>query len=191
VHLKTGFPWRGADRPHPGVSTPEAWWNQVGGLLENAVKGIGVDPDIAAELVPEVQAVFIDPQNWLLFEDMLPVLRQLSDMGWTDTVLANHAPGLPELVDALEIAESIDLTITSASIRYEKPHPGGFEAPLEAADDPMEWWSIGNSLAADVLGAEQAGIPAILVRRPGDSDRVAETLDGVLKWIRPPGAAAS
>jgi putative hydrolase of the HAD superfamily len=189
LHLKSGFPWQEADRPHPELSTPEAWWNRVGGVLEHAMTAVGVDTETAHALVPEVRAAFLNPATWLVFEDTRPVLSQTAEMGWSNVVLSNHAPELPELVEGLGLGDLVDLTLTSATLGYEKPHPEAFNAALKAVGTPAEKWSIGDSLTADVVGAERAGIPAILVRRPGDFGRVAADLDGVMEWIRPAGAA--
>jgi ribonucleotide monophosphatase NagD (HAD superfamily) len=43
---------------------------------------------------------------------------------------------------------------------------------------------VGDNVVADVLGAEAAGIPAILVRRPDPrAARYAESLDGVQQFL--------
>ncbi len=45
---------------------------------------------------------------------------------------------------------------------------------------PAEAWMIGDNVLADVLGAEELGLPAVLVRRPDPrATRYADSLAGV------------
>jgi ribonucleotide monophosphatase NagD (HAD superfamily) len=55
---------------------------------------------------------------------------------------------------------------------------------LEAFPDAGPRWMIGDSLRADVRGAEAVGIPAVLVRRYHvDAERCVETLGELLGII--------
>ena len=58
-----------------------------------------------------------------------------------------------------------DHVTNSAVIGYEKPHPEIFRLALEAAGNPTSAWMVGDNVTADILGAEQAGISGILVRK--------------------------
>ena len=73
------------------------------------------------------------------------------------------------------------LAIHSAVLGYEKPHPRAYTTVLQAmGPDLSTVWMIGDSFTADVLGAEAAGIPAVLVRRSHpDAQRFSETLEEV------------
>lgn len=55
-------------------------------------------------------------------------------------------------------------SFNSAALGYEKPHRRIFELALEAMDRPRYAWMVGDNIRADVLGAQAAGIPGILVR---------------------------
>ena len=56
-------------------------------------------------------------------------------------------------------------SINSAEIGYEKPHPEIYNRALVKYGHADKLWMIGDNILADVLGAEQVGIKAILVRR--------------------------
>lgn len=54
--------------------------------------------------------------------------------------------------------------INSAEVGFEKPNPKIFEVALGRAFRADDIWMIGDNYNADVWGAEQVGIKAILVR---------------------------
>jgi len=54
--------------------------------------------------------------------------------------------------------------ISSANIGFEKPNPRIYEYTLKYANYPGETWMVGDSIIADVKGAECAGIKAVFVR---------------------------
>ena len=103
----------------------------------------------------------------MLFDDTLPALAELRRAGWRHVILSNHVPELPALVDGLGLAGVVDLTLSSATIGFEKPNPQAFAHARRACGDPDELWMVGDNPVADIDGATRAGIPAILVRRDG------------------------
>jgi putative hydrolase of the HAD superfamily len=90
-------------------------------------------------------------------------LSALQREGVTQAVLSNHVPELPAIVDALGLAGYFDTVFTSATIGFEKPHPGIFGHALDAFGHPDDVWLIGDNPVADVEGATAAGIRAVLV----------------------------
>lgn len=46
---------------------------------------------------------------------------------------------------------------------YEKPHPEAFKIALSTAGNPKFVWMIGDNINADIIGAQNVNIPAILV----------------------------
>ncbi len=83
--------------------------------------------------------------------------------------------------------------LNSAETGYKKPHPRAFQIVVESLPDSESFWMIGDSMRADVAGAEAVGIPAILVRRPHeDAERYCESLSqvpSVLSGSFPSGGA--
>ena len=98
---------------------------------------------------------------------------------WIDTssVLSNHVPELPCLIDGLGLSSLIHRTINSAETGFEKPNPLAFQAALAALDYPSQVWMIGDNVNADVMGAESVGLRAILVR--GQDPRAARCASGL------------
>lgn len=164
--LSRGFPWHSHEVPHPHLNPAGRWWRHVGDILTAALESAGYSLRDAEALTHHVRTRFVDLSAWEAFEDAVPALETMKQRGWSNLILSNHIPELPEIVAALPIEELIDATVSSANVGYEKPHRGAFEAALDMAGNPDEVWMVGDNPIADVAGAESLGIPAILVRSP-------------------------
>jgi putative hydrolase of the HAD superfamily len=163
--LQDGFPWHRSEVGHTELTTADAWWDPIEVLMIRAYEGVGIDRGDAVALAKLARERFVNWSiGWQLFEDTLPVLRELADDGWRHAILSNHVPELPALVDGLRLGDLVDVVLTSAVIGYDKPHPRAFALALEACGNPDPVWMVGDNPIADVAGAEAAGIRAIQVR---------------------------
>jgi len=162
--LQEGFPWHNPERYHPELGNPTAWWSFVEAILTRAYQGVGYGRSESKKLAQSAHQLMLDPDGYSTFEDTLPVLQRLSDMGWRHIVLSNHFHELTDLLDKLPMKHFIHKCISSAITGYEKPNPKAFTLALELAGHPEQVWMIGDNPSADVRGAEAAGIPAILAR---------------------------
>ena len=188
-HLRDGFPWHRPDVAHPELCEPERWWDSVRPVLGRAYEAAGYAPARAIELAAAAQRLYVDPATWTLFDDTTPALERLTAAGWTHAILSNHVPELGRIVAALGLDRHLATISCSAETGFEKPHPRSFAALLEELG-PDEAWMVGDNVVADVLGAEAAGIPAILVRRPDPrAARYADTLDEVEAFLEEAVAA--
>ncbi len=167
--LSSGFPWHQPDRPHPGLSSPEAWWSATESLLAGAYESLGIVPPRSRELAHLARLRYVRPDRWRVFSDARPALERLAASGWEHAVLSNHVPELPEIVEALGLGDLMVHVFTSAATGFEKPHPDAFRTALDALGRPANVWMVGDNPDADVAGAEQLGIPAILVRSTSTS----------------------
>lgn len=185
MHLRSGFPWHEPDRPHPELMTLNAWWAVIEGLFARAYERCGIPSPQAAELATLAHARYVDPSGFALYDDAIPVLESLSERGWQHIILSNHVPELPDIISALGLDHLVSKCISSGNIAYEKPHPKAFRLALEVAGHPKQVWMVGDSLEADVKGAEAVGIPAILVRRGHNAEvtRSAPDLFGAAEII--------
>jgi len=182
--LQKGFPWHTPDRVNPPMLAAADWWDSLLPVFEDAFVGCGLTPDRAKALAGNVRPTYADVAEWRLFEDTKDVLKGLLDEGWKHAILSNHVPELRSLVDGLGLSPLIDRIVNSAETGFEKPHPGAFQAALSSLDDPAEVWMIGDSINADILGAESVGLRAILVRcKDPRAQRIAESLSDVRRFI--------
>lgn len=189
-HLRDGFPWHRPEVAHPELCEAGAWWASVRPVLARAYEAAGYPTARAAELAETAQRLYVDPSvGWALFGDTTSALEQLSRDGWTHTILSNHVPELREIVAGLGLEELVADISCSAETGYEKPHPRAFASVLDRFQ-PAEVWMVGDNVVADVLGAEAAGIPAILVRRPDPrAERYVDSLAGIAQFLEEAVAA--
>lgn len=182
--LRSGFPWHAPEVAHPELCAPGAWWECVEALLASAYEQVGVAPARARELARLAHARYIDGRTgWTLFDDSRPVLTHMRERGWRHILLSNHVPELDEIVRCLGLDDLLDDVVTSARTGFEKPHPEAFAAGRRSAGDPATLWMIGDSVQADVAGAEAVGIPAILVRTEHHGCRRAANLYDVISIV--------
>lgn len=190
-HLREGFPWHSPEVEHPELCEPEAWWASVRPVLGRAYEAAGYSPERSLELADAARWLYVDPDvGWELFPDTLPTLTRLTQAGWTHAILSNHVPELRQIVAALGLEQHVELFSCSAETGYEKPHAQAYATVLDRLR-PAEAWMIGDNVVADVLGAEELGIPAVLVRRPDSRvARYADSLAGVPAFLEEEAAAA-
>jgi putative hydrolase of the HAD superfamily len=106
--------------------------------------------------------------NWVLEEDALLTLRTLEAGGYRLGIVSNAGDNqdVYQLVDRFHIEPFFDLILTSAACSYRKPHPRIFELALAHWNiPPGEIAMVGDSLKADIFGAQQLGIFGVWITR--------------------------
>jgi putative hydrolase of the HAD superfamily len=162
--MNAGFPWH-----EPEVirmyTAAEEWWRMLEPVLARAFQHVGqVSYARAVALAQRVRGTYLDASAWIVFDDTAPALIQLSARAWRHVVLSNHVPELPQLAGALGLAHHFESIHTSGVTGVEKPNTEAYRRVRATLPVTATVWMIGDSVHADVLGAESVGIPAILVR---------------------------
>ena len=184
-HLQWGFPWLEPENPHLHLDTANAWWSSLEPVFVQAYEGCGITLAEAQLLAPRVRTQYVSDPGWHLFNDVIPVLRDLYEADWRHIILSNHVPELRSIIIRLGLGEWVADVLSSAEIGYEKPHTEAYRQVLSRAGHPEHVWMVGDSYEADVLGAEKNGVRAILVRRPDTrAARFAVNLMEVASIIR-------
>jgi putative hydrolase of the HAD superfamily len=166
-YLSSGFFWHSPERPHPHIEGSDQWWSELFPVLERAIcLSSGLTTEQARRLLPEVRSEFLRPTAWTVYPDVEPCLKRLEAQGWSHVIISNHVPELEELVLSLGLGRYFAAVFSSAHLGYEKPHPEAFRSVLRALSPHAEFRMVGDSYVADVVGAEQVGIPCVLVRKP-------------------------
>lgn len=186
AYLHEGFPWHVPDASHQEISSPDEWWEKLHPVFINALKkGAGIDIELAKKISIDTRYEYLDRQRWQVFEDVVPCLEKLRASGWRQVILSNHVPELEALVRELELLEYFDRVYTSALIGFEKPHPAAFDIVLNDLPASSKKVMIGDNYYADVEGATNAGIDAILVRKSNALAKVFhQSLDTLEAYIR-------
>lgn len=132
-------------------------------ILEGA--GAKVSGEKAGEIFRAIRKI---PYDLAAFEDAAPSLKAVKDRGVKTGLITNLNRDVWELCEKLGLAPHLDFTVTSDEAGAEKPHPGIFEAAMKKAGvKPEEAIHVGDQYNADVVGAQRAGIGAILIDRDG------------------------
>lgn len=152
--------------PHALLAAERAWWR--------AVVTTTFGPAAAS---PAFDACFDDawqhyatPAAWRLDADVPALLADLRARRMRLAVVSNFDGRLPPLLAALGIEAFLDAVVYSTAVGAAKPSPRIFSAALaRLAVRPDEALHVGDSHAADVVGARHAGMHAVLVAPRGDA----------------------
>jgi putative hydrolase of the HAD superfamily len=90
-------------------------------------------------------------------------LRHARDAGLSVGVISNSNGSVQRALEGADLAAQLDFVIDSSVVGVAKPDPGIFALGLRAAGArPDETVYVGDSYFVDVLGAQQAGLGAVL-----------------------------
>ena len=106
----------------------------------------------------------ITQKNWHLDENAYPVLDALKLMGYKLAILSNAADDwdVQTLVDKHRLRHYFEFVRSSAKAGYRKPHAYIFKEALNALNlFPQQCLMVGDTLDADILGANKLGIYSV------------------------------
>ena len=136
---------------------------------------------IAWELLQE-HALF-GSANAKLYDDVIPTLAHLRDVGFKLAIVSNWDTPLDPLTERLGIADYFDVITAShdSRVRSEKPDPHIFNYTLASVGvSAEEAVHVGDIYEADIVGARNVGIRPILLDRDGThSGRWDETIQSL------------
>lgn len=131
------------------------------------------DPAIIDEATAESRRRYADIATYTIFPDVIPALEALRTSVPVLGVLSNWGWHLPELCASLGLDRYVDFIVTSARVGAAKPNARIFHHALEMCRcDPSRVLHVGDSLVADVRGAEAVGMTGVLLDRSGTSNGV-------------------
>ena len=143
------------------------WWkNVVAGVFEPW--GMFEDFD---KYFDELFAYFAEPSAWRLYPEVLETLEALRQRGVTLAVISNFDSRLIRILDGLGTGSWFANVFVSSRIGYAKPDRQIFNAALARHGlAPGNVIHVGDSETNDLLGAQNAGLKALLIdrRRPAD-----------------------
>lgn len=159
----------GADLYSISAENSERFWRWV---YEQILGALGVPSDARLGVGQRMHRRFMTLETWRLFPDALPTLeavqRRRQADGLVVGVVSNWEDWLETLLAQLQVHTFFDFLTISAGVRSEKPDPAIFRAALERSGRPAtETLHVGDSLHADVRGAQAVGITPVLLDRRG------------------------
>lgn len=143
-----------------------------------AAKGLNLTPAESEQLWESwnLEGAFFGRR---LFDDAIDALEALRRRGYRLGCVTNRAFGGPAFASEVEdhgLARFFDVLSVSCDIGFMKPHPQIFQHALDILGvEPEEAVMVGDSLRADVAGAQALGMTAVWREHPG----IDEQADGV------------
>ena len=132
--------------------------------------GVEVGQETAWRVWQEVRKI---PYDLALFDDVLPSLRLLKEMGLALGLISNINRTGRDLLHSLGLEEALDCAITSREAGAEKPHAPIFLAALrQLGTTPAEAVHVGDQYTSDIVGALGVGMGAVLIDRYGTTPPV-------------------
>jgi HAD superfamily hydrolase (TIGR01549 family) len=138
-----------------------AFWVHYNGVLLQAL-GV-VDCDGCAARIQDLFDHY-DPID-VLFGDARYVLKTLRAAGYTLALVSNRDDDLGPIVEKYGLAEFFDALLWGGLAKSYKPDAGIFKQALALCGltDPKRVLYIGDNYFADVVGATQVGMDALLI----------------------------
>lgn len=126
------------------------------------------DAAFLGELRLRARHAFHAPATYTIFPEVFETLTALRRTVPRLGILSNWGWHLPELCEQLGLAPYFDFIVVSARVGCSKPNPCIFREMLrQAGTTPERTLHVGDSLSADVRGAQAVGITGVLVDRAG------------------------
>ena len=119
----------------------------------------------------------ISQEHWKLEDDAILTLESLKRHGLRMGLVSNagDTQDVETLIDQHRLRPFFEQVVISARVGFRKPNPGIFLLALDHFKTaPEAVVMVGDTLGADILGAQNAGIPSIwITRRAERSDNRA------------------
>ncbi|MGA2489482.1 MAG: HAD family hydrolase [Anaerolineales bacterium] len=110
----------------------------------------------------------ITQQNWVLEADAIPTLKTLREKGYRLGMISNTTDdkNVRQLLDREELRPYFENILTSAACGFRKPDERIFQLALDYFRIPPEQAvMVGDTLEADILGANRTGMYSIWITR--------------------------
>jgi len=159
--------------------------------------GLERDDALRARLARGIYESYVDARHWRAFDDVVPALSALHEMGIPLGVVSDWGHGLEAILLELELGRYLAFVLVSARIGIGKPDPAVFRMALARLGSRAERTVyVGDTYVKDVFGARAAGLAPLLLDRDGalpdmDCAVVRDLIEAATLLGLSPGAAAS
>ncbi len=138
-------------------------------VLRELLKELGYAEVAESILRSALDAMYsITQTNWQLEQDAFAAIQSLKSKNFQLGIFSNAGDDkdVQELVESFGIRPYFDFVLTSAACYYRKPHPRSFEIALAQWNiEPEEAVMVGDSLSADIFGAQNLNMQTIWLTR--------------------------
>lgn len=166
----------------------DAWWVKLG---EDWLSAISLDSKLAFQLQAVSNEIGFGPKSVLfrLYDDVVPTLDRLNELGIKLAVLSNWDYSLHKALIGAGIYDRFELVVASLEHGVEKPDPQLFQIVTDHFGvEPGEVLHVGDNPVDDLEGAVGFGMRGVLVDRgrehaeePWIND--LRGVEGAFSWI--------
>ena len=130
------------------------------------IEGMGGSGPALDACAREIFAEWAACHHFHMYDDVAPVLQELSAKGLKLGLISNSHRSLASFEEHFELDGLISAAVSSSEHGYLKPHRSIFEAALKLAGvRPEESVMVGDSFPHDIAGALSVGMRGVLVHR--------------------------
>ena len=137
-------------------------------------------PGVTPDLIAALYAVMAD--QWVLFDDALPVLRELKSRGVKIVVLSNNGMDIRGFLDRTGLTGLLDGVLLSYEVGLIKPDPAIYALALKLLDVPGGRTLMVGDSASDDVGGVALGIRTLILPR---TEGPVHGLGAVLRLVGP------
>jgi putative hydrolase of the HAD superfamily len=164
-YLTKGFPWHSHELSHKEFFKEVSWWDHMNLYFDDIIQKLGINPKLSQHISKQIKLKYLDVTKWNIYEDTIPCLEKAIENGYENIILSNHVPELINLVEELRLSKYFIKIYSSANLGYEKPNIQIYKKVIDEIGFENNITMIGDNNKADVEGALNADINAILVRK--------------------------
>lgn len=125
------------------------------------------------DLAPALKELYaVSQAHWQVEDDAIATLTTLQQSSFSMGIISNAGDDddVQALVDKAQARPYMDFVLSSAACGVRKPNPRIFEIALANWDyAPEQVAMVGDTLGADILGARNAGLYSIWLKRRADT----------------------
>ena len=169
-HAWAGLREKTRSEPPYGTTEAEArqWWRRV---VEATYERWDLGGRLDA-VFEELWEHFARPEAWRVYPDVEPCFAQLRAESVGLGLISNWDVRLHDVLQGLGLWDLFDEAVISCDVGAEKPDRAIFRAALDRAQlSPEGALHVGDSREADLEGALNAGMSALLLQRDAGSDK--------------------
>lgn len=167
-HMQYGFTWHTPEQDYSHL-IQDKWWAFMNKHFYQSYMKCGISEETALAAASRVRSIIKRIENYSLYDDTIATLLKAREMGHTNVILSNNYPDLGVVLNGLQISTYFDGVVISALEGYDKPRIELFEIAKERFPG-NEYYMVGDSLKADILGGKNAGMRTILVHKENSNE---------------------
>ncbi|MDY7013481.1 MAG: HAD family hydrolase [Cyanobacteriota bacterium] len=142
------------------------WWRAVSYDTFDRVGAIAQFEDFDSFFL-RLYGEFATPKPWFVYPDIIPALERWKEDAIELGIISNFDSRLHAVLEGLDLRKYFKSITISSNIGAAKPDPAIFHKALAKHDcEPHCAWHVGDSVKEDYEGAKEAGLRAILLKRP-------------------------